>query len=330
MKKPLARRQVYGRTLVELAAANPDVVALDADIAKVNGTKMLGERYPDRFFNLGCAEQNLIGIAAGLASVGKIPFASTFAPFASMRACEQVKLVVAYPRLNVKIVAPYAGLNGARNGPSHHCTEDLAIMRAMPNMVVMEPADALETAEAVRAIAAYEGPVYMRLGRLPVPDVYSDGELQYRLGRANVVRVGKDVTIIAIGLMVARALEAAVELEKAGISCTVVDMHTVKPIDVQTIVECASATGAIITVEEHNILGGLGGAVAEVVVENVPVPMARVGIKDVFTESAEDEELRQICGLTVENIVKAAKEVVSRKGGGRTFGAEYDGRDAVR
>lgn len=313
MIKPLARREVYGRTLVELADENPDIVALDADIAKVNGTRMLGEKYPERFFNMGCAEQNMIGIAAGLASVGKIPFASTFASFASMRACEQVKLVVAYPRLNVKIVAPYAGLSGARNGPSHHCTEDLAIMRAMPNMVVMEPADALETAAAIRAIAEYDGPVYMRLGRAPVPDVYGDGELQYRIGKANKVRDGKDVTLIGIGFMVSVSLEAAEELEKDEISCAVLDMHTVKPVDEEAIVNAARETGCIVTVEDHNIIGGLGGAVAEVLVEKTPVPMARVGVKDVFTESAEDDELRRIYGLTVEEVVRRAKNVIGRK-----------------
>ncbi len=308
----MATRDAYGKALVELGRENEDVVVLDADLSSSTRTYMFGNEFPERFFNVGIAEQNMIGMAAGLATCGKVPFVSTFAVFASGRAYNQVRQCIAYPNLNVKIVATHGGISVGEDGPSHHCTEDVAVMRALPNMTVIVPADAVETGKAVRAIAEHVGPVYMRLGRPKVPVIYDEG-LNFKIGEAVPLRDGDDVTIIAAGIMVAKALEAASRLADDGIGARVIDMHTIKPIDHEVIVKAARETGAMVTAEEHSIIGGLGSAVAEVLVEEHPVPMLRVGVKDEFAESAPAEELLAKYGLTTSSILNAAREVIRKK-----------------
>lgn len=262
---------------------------------------------------MGIAEQNLTGVAAGLAAAGKIPFASTFAIFATGRAFEQIRNSIAYPKLNVKIAATHAGISVGEDGASHQAVEDVALMRSVPNMTVLVPADATETREAVIAAANYHGPVYIRMGRLAVPVIF-DGSYKFEIGKANVLKKGTDAAIIANGLMTAKALEAAEELAGEGILVTVVNCASVKPLDTDTIVTAAQETGAVVTAEEHNIIGGLGSAVAEVLGENCPVPIQRVGLKDTFGESGKPEELLIKYNLTKEAIIKAVKEVRTRKG----------------
>lgn len=308
----IATREAYGEALVELGAENPDVVVLDADLAKSTKTAEFGKRFPARFFDVGVAEANMLGIAAGLAICGKIPFASTFAVFGAGRAYDQVRNAICYPALNVKLAVSHAGITLGEDGASHQMIEDLALMRALPNMTVLVPADAVETRAAVRAAAACRGPVYLRLGRPPVPLVFPDG-LGFQIGRAAVLREGGDVAIIACGIMVSAALEAADLLRAEGIAARVVNMSTVKPLDADAVEEAARRCGAVVTAEEHNVLGGLGGAVAEALGDRCPVPLERVGVRDVFGESGTPDALLRKYGLTPSDVAAAARRALSRK-----------------
>lgn len=312
MAEKIATRQAYGDTLVELGRENPDIVVLDADLSKSTMTAGFAKAYPERFFNAGIAEQNLMGMAAGLATTGKVPFASTFAVFAAGRAFEQVRNTICYPKLNVKIAASHAGITVGEDGGSHQSVEDLALMRALPNMTVIAPADAVETAKAVRAAAAHRGPVYIRLSRLATPVIFG-ADYQFEIGKAVVVREGKDVSLFSTGTMLAAALAAADRLADEGIRAEVVNVATLKPLDARTILASLAKTGCGVTCEEHSIIGGLGSAVAELVVENDPLPLTRVGILDVFGESGKPDELLQRFGLTADDIVIAARRVFQRK-----------------
>ena len=307
-----ATREAYGQALEELGAVRQDVVVLDADLSKSTKTSMFQSKYPDRFFNAGIAEQNLMGLAAGFAAAGKVPFASTFAVFATGRAYDQIRNSICYPRLNVKIAATHAGITVGEDGGSHQALEDINLMRGLPNMTVLVPVDGPEAKNAVKAAAEYEGPVYIRLGRSGVPTI-TDADAPFVIGKGRVMRGGSDVTLIGCGLMVAKALEAADALAEEGVSAAVIDMSTIKPIDRELIVEWAKKTGAIVTAEEHNIIGGLGSAVAEVLVEEALVPMERVGIEDVFGESGTGGELVEKYRLTAEHIVDKAKRAMARK-----------------
>ncbi len=307
-----ATREAYGEALRELGLENKNIVVLDADLSKSTKTNVFAKEFPDRFFNVGIAEQNLMGVAAGLAAAGKTPFVSTFAMFASGRAFEQIRNSICYPKLNVKIAATHAGLTVGEDGASHQAIEDISLMRSIPNMTVIVPADATETRYAVASAAKHNGPVYLRLGRMAVPELFGDG-YDFEIGKAVELADGLDVTIIATGVMVAPARRAADELIAAGFSARVLNMHTIKPIDKETIVKAAQDTGAIVTCEEHSIIGGLGSAVAEVLVENMPVPMERVGVMDTFGESGTPDDLLAKYNLTVADIVQAAKRVISRK-----------------
>jgi len=308
----VATREAYGKALQILGAENPNVVVLDADLSKSTKTADFAKKYPERFFNMGIAEANLLGTAAGLAAAGKIPFASTFAIFAVGRAFEQIRNSIAYPKLNVKIAATHSGITVGEDGGSHQAIEDVAIMRAVPNMVVLVPADGEETRQVVLAAAQYNGPVYIRMGRLDVPLLF-DAEYQFEIGKANVLKEGTDVAIMANGVLVSMALEAASELADKGISVSVVNVASVKPLDEETIVQIAKTTGAVVTAEEHNIIGGLGSAIAEVLGEKQPTPMVRVGLKDTFGESGRPQELLEKYGLTKQELVKAVHEVLAKK-----------------
>lgn len=313
MSKKVATREAYGEALAQLGRENPEIVVLDADLSKSTKTYDFGKEFPERFFNMGVAEQNMVGTAAGLAAAGKIPFCSSFAVFASGRAFEQVRNSVAYSSLNVKIAATHAGITVGEDGGSHQSVEDIAIMRVLPNMTVFVPADAVETAAVVRAAAAMNGPVYIRLGRLGVPVLHGQ-EFRFEPGKAVRLREGRDATIIAAGIMVFAALEAAEILAGEGTRVQVLDMHTIKPLDIEAVVGAARDTGALVTAEEHSVIGGLGGAVAEVVVENCPVPMRRVGLPDKFGESGSPAELLEKYGLTAGDLVLAVKDVMALKG----------------
>lgn len=312
MSKKIATREAYGEALLQLGRENPGVVVLDADLAKSTKTIDFGKHFPERFFDMGVAEQNMVGTAAGLAAAGKIPFCSSFAIFATGRAFEQVRNSVAYSALNVKICATHAGITVGEDGGSHQSVEDIALMRALPNMTVFVPADAVETAGAVRAAAAMKGPVYIRLGRMGVPNLHG-AEFQFMPGKAVILREGRDATIIATGIMVSIALEAVDLLAAEGIKAGVLDIHTIKPLDVEAVVKAAKETGALVTAEEHSIIGGLGGAVAEALGENYPVPLKRVGMPDKFGESGSPSELLEKYGFTPQSLAAAVKEVVVRK-----------------
>jgi transketolase len=308
----IATRDAYGKALLILGAENPNVVVLDADLSKSTKTADFGKKYPERFFNMGIAEANLLGTAAGLAAAGKIPFASTFAIFAVGRAFEQIRNSIAYPKLNVKIAATHSGITVGEDGGSHQAIEDVAIMRAVPNMVVLVPADGEETRQVILASAKYNGPVYIRMGRLAVPLLFGE-DYNFEIGKANVLIEGIDVAIMANGLMVSMALEAAEELVAEGISVSVVNVASVKPLDEETIVRIAKQTKAVVTAEEHNIIGGLGSAIAEVLGEKLPTPMVRVGLKDTFGESGRPQELLEKYGLTKGDLVKAVHEALAKK-----------------
>lgn len=307
-----ATRDAYGEALRELGGRYKEIVVLDADLSKSTKTNLFAKAYPDRFFNAGIAEQNLVGTAAGLAAAGMIPFVSTFAMFATGRAFEQIRNSVCYPRLNVKICATHAGLTVGEDGASHQALEDIGLMRSLPGMTVIVPADATEAHRAVAWAVEHPGPVYIRLGRASVDDVFGDG-YEFVPGRANLLAEGADLTIIAAGIMVAPARRAADELTQSGLSARVLNMASIKPIDREAIVKAAADTGAIVTCEEHNIIGGLGSAVAEVLGENAPVPMERVGVLDTFGESGTPDALLAKYNLTVADIVRAGKRVVERK-----------------
>ena len=308
----LGTRDVYGEMLVELARERSDVVVLDADLSGSTMTKFFAKEFPERFFNMGIAEQDLIGTAAGLALAGKNPFVSSFAIFASGRAWEQVRQALAYPALNVKVVASHGGICVGEDGASHQMLEDFALMRVIPNMRVIVPADGVEMREIMRTVVNEEGPFYIRTSRMKFPVLFPDGA-GFKIGKGKVVRRGADLTIIAVGLMVSEALKASAVLAKKGISARVVNMSTIKPIDEGLIEKCARQTGAIVTAEEHSVIGGLGSAVCEVTAARCPVPVRMVGIKDLFGMSGKSEELLACYGLQSADIIKAAQEVLKKK-----------------
>jgi len=309
MGQELAPREAYGKTLVELGRENPNIVVLDADLSPSTMTKFFAGEFPERFFDCGVAEQNMVGIAAGLAAAGKIPFASTFAVFVPGRCFDQIRMSVAYPGLNVKLVATHGGISVGEDGASHQSIEDLSLVCSLPGFTVIVPADAIETTQAVRVAAASYGPFYIRLCRPKIPLVYND-DYRFELGKAVTMRQGGDATIIAIGMMVAAALEAADDLKKEGIDCCVLSMPTLKPIDEVTIVKAAVNTGAIVTAEEHLEHGGLGSLVAQILARNQPVPMEFVAIKDTYAKSGKPAELLQKYGLTAKEIGQAVRAVL--------------------
>ena len=302
-----ATREAYGEALVELGKINENVVVLDADLSGSTKTSVFKKAFPERHFNVGIAEADLIGTAAGFAACGKTAFASTFAMFAAGRAFEQIRNTVAYPKLNVKIAPTHAGISVGEDGGSHQSVEDIAIMRAIPGMVVLSPADATETKKMVFAAAEYEGPVYIRMGRLGVPVLFDDN-YDFQIGIVNTLRDGNDVTIAATGLMVAEALKAAEELEKEGISVRVINVGTIKPLDGETILKAAQETKFIVTAEEHSVIGGLGSAVSEFLSEVHPTKVKKVGIYDKFGQSGTGEELLQKYELTAEKLISVIKE----------------------
>lgn len=307
-----ATRDAYGKALVELGKQHEDVVVLDADLSKSTKTAQFAKTFPRRFFNAGIAEQNMMGMAAGLASAGKMVYASTFAIFATGRAFEAVRNSIAYSKMNVKICATHAGLTVGEDGGSHQSVEDIALMRCVPNMTVIVPADGVSARQAVFELYKMQGPAYLRLGRPAVPVIY-DEATPFSIGKARVHGQGRDATIIACGIMVAKALEAAQILARENIEVAVVDMHTIKPLDEEIIIRQARSSGAILTVEEHSVIGGLGSAVCETVSANFPVPVVRMGINDVFGQSGEPDELLAYYGLTVEKIVKNVRDLLRKK-----------------
>lgn len=311
MADKIATREAYGAALAELGEKY-DIVVLDADLAAATKTGMFKKKFPERFIDCGIAESNMISVAAGLAAAGKIPFASSFAMFAAGRAFEQVRNSVGYPHLNVKIGATHAGVSVGEDGATHQCNEDIALMRTIPGMVVINPADGAEARAAVEAAILHDGPVYMRFGRLAVPYLHGD-DLKFEIGKGIKLRDGKDVTIISTGLTVYMALEAAKLLENEGISTEVIDIHTIKPIDKELIISSAMKTGAVITTEEHSIIGGLGSAVCEALSESCPTPGVRVGIEDTFGKSGKGAELLGMFGLSPENFVSKAKQAIALK-----------------
>lgn len=312
MPEEVLLREAYGRTLLELGRVNPDIVVLDADLCQSTMTRYFYKEFPERSFDCGIAEQNMVGIAAGLAASGKLPFASTFAVFAPGRCFDQIRMSVAQPRLNVKLVTTHGGISVGEDGTSHQAIEDLSLICSLPGFIVIVPADAIETAQAVRAAAANPGPFYIRLCRPKLPLVYNE-EYHFNLGKAVTMRQGTDVTIIAIGIMVAPALEAAEELVKEGIDCRVLNMPTLKPVDEAAIIKIAEETGAIVTAEEHLEHGGLGSTVARVVSKHQPVPMEFVAIKDTYAQSGKPAELLERYGLTAKDIAQAVRAVIKRK-----------------
>ncbi len=312
MAEEVSLRDTYGKTLVELGKKNPDIVVLDADLRPSTMTKYFAQEFPERFFDVGIAEQNMIGIASGLAASGKIPFASTFAVFAPGRCFDQIRVSVAQARLNVKIVSTHCGVTVGEDGASHQALEDLALTCSLPGLTVIVPADAIETARVIEAVATHVGPCYVRLPRAKLPNINSD-DYRFEIGKAVTMRPGKDATVIAIGVMVAQALEAAAELAKEGIDCRVLNMPTLKPIDETAIVKAAEETGAIVTAEEHQEHGGLGSTVARIIAKHNPVPMEFVAVKDVFGMSGKPNELLERYRLTAKDIVGAVREVIKRK-----------------
>lgn len=304
-------REGYGETLVELGRKNPKIVVLDADLSSSTRTFLFAKEFPERFFNVGVAEQDLIGTAAGLALCGFIPFASTFAIFQTGRAWEQIRQSICYPRLNVKLVASHGGVTVGEDGPTHHATEDIALMRVLPGMTVIVPADYFETKRAIEKIAEYYGPCYVRLARPKFPVIF-DENYKFEIGKGKVVKEGSDVTVIAIGITLFHSLKASEELEKEGVSVRVINMSTVKPIDRELIIESAKKTGLILTVEDHSIIGGLGSSVSEVLVEEYPVYQKILGVPDVFTQSGKPNELLEKCGISSSHIKKAIIELLKR------------------
>ena len=307
----IATRVAYGNALAEFGC-DERIVVLDADLSKSTKTDSFKKAYPERFVNCGIAEGNMMSVAAGMSTCGNIVFASSFAMFAAGRAFEQIRNSIGYPHLNVKIGATHAGISVGEDGATHQCLEDMGIMRTIPGMVILNPADATEARLAVKAAIDDNGPVYLRFGRLGVPVIFDDS-YKFEIGKGVELKDGSDVTIIATGLMVPAAMDAAAALSEQGISARVVNMATIKPIDKDIIIKAAKETGAIVTAEEHNIIGGLGSAVAEVLVENVPVPMQRIGTKDVFGKSGKPEVLLEMYGLDAKSIAEAAKTTIAKK-----------------
>ncbi|MBD8047711.1 MAG: transketolase family protein [Clostridium argentinense] len=313
MMTKVATREAYGKALARIGQENEKIVVLDADLSKSTKTADFKKVCPERFLNMGIAEGNMMSVAAGLASCDKIPFVSTFAMFAAGRGFEQIRNSICYPKLNVKVCATHAGLTVGEDGASHQAIEDIALMRSVPNMVVISPSDAIETEAAIEAVAKYQGPCYVRLGRSAVPTINTSDDYKFEIGKAVTLREGKDVTIIATGIMVDAAIEAANTLSEEGIKAKVINIHTIKPIDEEAITNAARETGLIITAEEHNIIGGLGSAVCEVVTANHPVPVLRVGVKDTFGESGKPADLLKAYGLTPDDIVKSVKKGLALK-----------------
>lgn len=308
-----ATRESYGEALRDLADEYKDLVVLDADLAAATKTAIFKKAHPDRFFDCGIAEANMMGVAAGLAACGKIPFVSTFAMFAAGRAFEIVRNSIGYPHLNVKIGATHAGISVGEDGATHQCNEDIALMRTIPGMTIINPADDVEAKAAVKAALDFNGPVYMRFGRLAVPVINDAATYKFELGKGIVLRDGSDVTIVATGLMVNEALQSSEVLAAEGISARVVNIHTIKPLDKELVCKCAKETGVIVTAEEHSIIGGLGSAVAEAVTECCPVPVIKVGVNDVFGHSGPAVDLLKEFGLSAENIAVNARKAVSLK-----------------
>ena len=310
MSNKIATREAYGKALVKLGKINDNVVVLDADLSKSTKTNDFLKAYPNRFFNMGIAEQNLVGAACGFAAAGKIPFASTFAMFATGRAFEVIRNSVCYPKLNVKICATHAGITVGEDGGSHQSVEDISLMRSIPNMTVLVPADGIEAEKMIFAAAEFDGPTYVRLGRSAVPTIFGE-DYNFEIGKGVVLREGNDATIISCGMMVNEALIAADMLKQENINVRVINMSTIKPIDTELIIKAAKETKAIVTAEEHSIIGGLGSAVSEVVSENHPVIVKKVGINDSFGESGTPNELLEKYGLTAKNIVEKVKEALN-------------------
>ena len=308
--KKIATRESFGMALCELAKEHDDIVVLDADLAAATKTEIFKKAYPERFFDCGIAEGNMIGVAAGLAAAGKVPFAASFAMFATGRAYEQVRNSVGYPHLNVKIAGSHAGISVGEDGATHQCCEDIALMRTIPGMVVLNPADHYEMIEAVKAAYAYNGPVYIRLGRLAIESFNDPDNYSFEIGKGVTLEEGTDVTVIATGLVVYEALKAVRALKEKGISARLVNMHTIKPIDKDIIIKAAKETGKIITVEEHNIIGGLGEAVAAVASENCPVPVYRIGVEDTFEHSGPAVGLLSEFGLDAAGLEKKIAELL--------------------
>jgi len=305
-------RVEYGKTLAQLGKEHPDIVVLDADLSGSTQTRHFAKAFPERFFNMGIAEQDLMGTAAGLALGGKIPFASTFAMFATGRAWEQIRQTIAYGNLNVKIVASHGGVTVGEDGGSHQAVEDLALMRILPNMVVLAPADGPETRAMTRWAAAYQGPVYLRTGRMALPVIYDDS-YRFELGRGSILRPGRDLTLVGLGVMVHACLQAALVLAEEGIDARVVNLSCLKPLDWELLVDCARETGALVTAEEHMVTGALGSAVSEVLAEHFPAPLLRLGLRDTFGISGNPERLLQHYGLTAADVAAAARQVLARK-----------------
>ena len=306
--KKIATREGYGEALLELGAENPNIVVLDADLAAATKTGVFKNAYPDRFFDCGIAEANMIGIAAGLATTGKIPFVSSFAMFAAGRAYEQVRNSVGYPRLNVKIGASHAGITVGEDGASHQCNEDIALMRTIPDMVVMCPADVIEAREATKAAANYEGPVYLRFGRAVCPVINDKPDYKFEIGKGELLREGSDLTIAATGICVGGALEAADKLAEEGISAEVINICTIKPLDEELIIRSAKKPGKVITAEEHSVIGGLGSAVCDALCKSYPVPVMKIGIQDVFGESGSAQALVEKYKLDGKGIYQQIKD----------------------
>ena len=312
MWKKEGQREAFAEALVEIGSRRKDVVVLTADLSSSVKTNKFAEKFPEHHFNVGISEQNMMSIAAGLAASGSTVFASTFAVFGTSRVYDQIRQSIAWPKLNVNIVATHAGITVGGDGASHQMLEDIALMCSLPNMTVIVPCDALETRKAVKSVVDYKGPTYIRLGRSEVPIITQENDT-FSIGKATVMKDGKDITLIGTGIMVSRCLLAAEKLEKENIDASVINMSTIKPVDEKTIIKYAKETGAVVTAEEHNIIGGLGSTVSSVLSENVPVPMKRIGIPDVFGESGKSDELMEKYGLTPENIVKAVHDVMKRR-----------------
>lgn len=309
MADKMATRQAYGEALVEIGEKNKSLIVMDADLSKSTMTVSFSKAYPDRFFNMGIAEQNMYGVAAGLAASGKTVVASTFAMFATGRAFEIIRNSIGYPHLNVKICATHAGVTVGEDGASHQAIEDIALMRSIPGMVVLNPSDGVSAKKAIEAAIEMDGPCYVRLGRASVPVIY-DEDLDFEIGKGITVQDGKDVTVIATGIMVNEAMKAAEQLKAEGISVRVIDIHTIKPIDKDIIIKAAKETKGIVTAEEHSVIGGLGSAVAEVTSKEAPVKIKMVGIQDRFGQSGKPDELMKEYNITADDIVKACKELL--------------------
>ena len=310
-KKPKATRDAYGETLLELGKERQSIVVLDADLSGSTKTNKFAKAFPERFFNIGVSEQDMIGTAVGLSLTGKVPFASTFAVFETGRAWDQIRLAVCYSNTNVKLVASHGGITVGEDGASHQALEDIALMRALPNMTVIVPADAAETSLVIKAIADYKGPVYVRLGRAAVPYVMPD-DYKFKIGKAHIFRTGKDANIIAAGIMVDTAITAAGILTEQGIDTGVINMSTIKPLDEKSLLSIAKNSKIIVTAEEHSVIGGLGSAVCEFLAENHPIPVKRIGVNDLFGCSGNPKELLKLYGLTAENIIETIKKALKK------------------